>query len=111
MNVLSCNGRTVPREPGERTGVFTTGVVALREGQKIAVFFTGPKHAGENLADVLARRVAELGPPIQMCDALDRNRPKNFEVILADRTRHARRKLVHVLETLPQACRQRQARL
>ena len=105
MKVLSLNGRKVPREPGERTGVFTTGVVSIREGQKIALFFTGPKHAGENLADVLARRVAELGPPIQMCDALDRNLPKNFEVILANCTSHARRKFVNVVENFPEECR------
>ena len=54
----------------DRTGVFTSGIVSTREGKKIALFFTGRKHAGENLADVLAHRAAELGPPIQICDAL-----------------------------------------
>ena len=57
----------------DRTGVFTSGIVSTREGKKIALFFTGRKHAGENLADVLAQRAAELGPPIQMCDALAAN--------------------------------------
>jgi transposase len=54
----------------DRTGLFTTGVVATSEGQRIAVFFSGRKHAGENLRDVLLRRATDLPPPIQMCDAL-----------------------------------------
>ena len=105
MKVLSLNGRKLPREPGERTGVFTTGVVSTREGRKIALFFTGSKHAGENLTDVLARRAAELGPPIQMCDALDRNLPKDFEVVLANCTSHARRYFVNAVENFPEECR------
>jgi transposase len=105
MKVLALNGRRMPREPGERTGVFTTGVVSTRDKRKIALFFTGPQHAGENLADVLARRATELGPPIQMCDALDRNLPKDFEVILANCSSHARRHFVKVIESFPEECR------
>jgi hypothetical protein len=33
----------------------------------MALFFTGQKHAGENSAQVLARRAAGLQAPIQMC--------------------------------------------
>ena len=38
------------REPAdERTGVFTSGIVAITAAsQKIALYFTGAKHAGEN---------------------------------------------------------------
>ncbi|MGC9159757.1 MAG: IS66 family transposase, partial [Terracidiphilus sp.] len=54
-------------EDSERTGIFTSGIVSTRAGQKIALFFTGRKHAGENLADVLAQRAQELPAPIQMC--------------------------------------------
>src|ERR1039457_6206861 len=60
----------------ERTGVFTSGIVSTAQKQTIALFFTGRQHAGENLADVLQRRAAELAPPLQMCDALSRNLPK-----------------------------------
>jgi transposase len=45
-------------DPDERTGVFTTGIVSTRGGHRIALFFTGRQHAGENLTDVLARRAA-----------------------------------------------------
>ena len=45
------------RDPkDERTGVFTSGIVSTFEGRKIALYFTGWKHAGENLADVLKQR-------------------------------------------------------
>jgi len=61
----------------ERTGLFTSGIVSrTRQGQRIVMFFTGRKHAGENFARVLAERAQGLSPPIQMCDALSRNLPK-----------------------------------
>jgi transposase len=40
-------------ETPERTGIFTSGIVSIGGGCKIALFFTGHKHAGENLSDVL----------------------------------------------------------
>ncbi len=45
----------------ERTGVFTSGIVSIGEGHRIGLYFTGRKHAGENLADVLKQRAAGLG--------------------------------------------------
>jgi transposase len=76
------------RDPSdERTGVFTSGIVSVGEGLKIALYFTGSRHAGENLAEVLKQRSAELPSPIQMCDALSRNVPKlpaGVEILLAN---------------------------
>lgn len=48
----------------ERRGIFTTGIVAELEEKRIALFYTGPKHAGENLEALLEHRRAELSPPI-----------------------------------------------
>jgi hypothetical protein len=59
-----------------RTGTFTSGIVSIWREWRIALYFTGWKHAGENLADVLKQRAAERDAPIQMCDALSRNTPK-----------------------------------
>ncbi len=54
-----------------RRGLFTTGVVAgATAAGSQALFFSGHRHAGENLARVLKHRAEELPPPIQMCDAL-----------------------------------------
>jgi len=57
---------------------------------------TGRNHAGENMADILAKRRAALDPTVQMCDALSRNLPKDFKVILANCLAHARCKFVDV---------------
>jgi transposase len=92
----------------ERTGLFTSGIVSTRQGQRIALFFTGRRHAGENLAQVLAQRAAELPPPIQVCDALSRNvpkLPKKLQTILGNCNAHARRRLVQVTANFPEACR------
>jgi transposase len=88
-----------------RTGMFTTSIVALASGTKIMLFFSGQKHAGENLADLLSQRAKGLAPPMQMCDALSRNRPKDFEVILGNCLVHARRKFVQVVDRFPDECK------
>jgi transposase len=97
------------RDPkDERTGVFTSGIVSIGEGSKIALYFTGSRHAGENLAEVLKQRSAELRSPIQMCDALSRNVPKlpaGVEILLANCLAHGRRQFVDVAENFPNECR------
>ena len=88
-----------------RTGVFTTGIVAETEGRHIALFFTGRKHAGENLSDLLDKRPENLSTPIQMCDALSRNAPKGFKRLLANCLCHGRREFVKIIEDFPDKCR------
>jgi len=88
-----------------RRGLFTSGVVALHDGHRVALFFSGRRHAGENLAQVLAHRAAELPPPIQMCDALSRNLPGELQTILAHCLAHARRRFVEVYDRFPEPCR------
>jgi hypothetical protein len=93
------------KSKAERTGTFTSGIVATRDGQRIALFFSGHQHAGENLKDVLSRRAAELGAPIQMCDALSRNLPGELQTILANCLAHGRRRFVDVTDSFPAECR------
>jgi hypothetical protein len=90
---------------GERTGIFTSGILADAGGHRIALFFTGHQHPGENLADVLARRAAELPPPIQMCDALAANTAGELRTIVANCIAHARRNFVDVATNFPDECR------
>src|SRR5690606_4559755 len=95
-------------EGDERTGVFTSGIVSVGEGKKIALFFTGREHAGENLAAILKQRAAELPPPIQMCDALSRNVPKlpaGVEILLANCLAHGRRQFTEAAANFPAECR------
>lgn len=94
-----------PTEEGQRSGVFTSGIVSTREGRRIALFFTGKRHAGENLAEVLQKRQADLATPIHMCDALSRNMPRDLKVILTHCNAHARRKFVEVAPSFPDECR------
>ena len=97
------------RDPSDgRTGVFTSGIVSIGQSRRIALYFTGVKHAGENLAEVLRQRAAELGPAIQMCDALSRNVPKlgaGVEILLANCLAHGRRQFVEVAGSFPEQCR------
>ena len=97
------------RDPkDERTGVFTSGIVSTGQGRKIALYFTGSQHAGENLADVLKQRSRELPSLVQMCDALSRNVPRlasGTEILLANCLAHGRRQFVDVAENFPRECR------
>jgi transposase len=89
----------------ERTGMFTSGIVATRDGRRIALFFSGHQHAGENLKDVLSRRAAERGAPIQMCDALARNLPGELQTIVANCLAHGRRRFIDEVDRFPEECR------
>jgi len=89
----------------DRTGVFTSGIASIVGGHRIALFATGPKHAGENLADVLAGRDPDRDPPIQMSDALSRNAAGEHETVAASCLAHARRKYVEVASRFPDECR------
>jgi transposase len=93
------------KSASERTGVFTTGIISVNGDNRIALFFTGRQHAGENLATVLALRAAELAPPIHMCDGLSRNLPRELKTILSNCMAHARRRYVDVVENFPAECR------
>lgn len=97
------NGRKDRGEPSpERTGIFTSGIVSeVEAGRKVVLYFTGKRHAGENLARVLAERGAERGPPIQMCDGLERNAPDEIRTILSNCLVHARRQFVDVASGFP----------
>jgi transposase len=97
------------REPSDqRTGVFTSGIVSTGPGWKIALYFTGRQHAGENIADVLKLRAAESTPLIHMSDALSWNAsklPTGVEILLARCMAHGRRQFVEVAANFPGECR------
>lgn len=92
-------------QPKARTGMFVSGVVSVAGGRRVALFFTGRKHAGENLQVVLAERASELAPPLHMSDALDRNDPAEAETVRGCCLVHGRRKFVEIAESFPAACK------
>ena len=112
VKILELMGRRAEKSPPaddlhdpDRTGLFTSGVVSTRGGQRIAVFFSGRQHAGENLLDVLKHRAAELEAPIHMCDGLARNLPKQLQTILANCLAHGRRSFIDLFDRFPDECR------
>ena len=108
LAVMAASKTGAPIDDGiaaERKGMFTTGIAAIKAGIRIALFFTGRSHAGENLAAVLDKRCHVLPPPIQMCDALSRNYVHDFDVMLANCLTHSRRKFVDVHTDFPEQCR------
>ena len=100
MKILSQINQPDKDRPG-RKGIFTSGFMSIANDARIALFFTGHNHAGENMADILAKRSAGLGPPIQMCDGLSRNIPKEFKTILSNCLAHGRRGFVEINESFP----------
>lgn len=112
VRILELMGERAVKHPPEddkldpkRTGMFTSGVVSVRAGVRIGLFFSGRQHAGENLEDVLKCREAELDNPIHMCDGLARNLPRELEVIVANCLAHGRRKFVDLVDRFPDECR------
>lgn len=88
----------------DRTGLFTTAIVAKTAAGPVALFSSGRQHAGENLADLLDKRDPTLPPPIQMCDGLDRNLATGHSVVLSNCLAHARRHVVDEVGNHPELC-------
>lgn len=106
MRILDLPPMTVEDENGEgvaegRKGVRTSGIVARNGGHTIALYFSGHQHAGENLAEVLARRAEDLPTPIQMSDSLSHNTKGVEGTIVSYCLVHARRKFVEVEKSFP----------
>lgn len=88
----------------KRTGMYTTGVMAEHDGHKIALFFNGAKHAGENVAALLKKRLPDKPPIIQMCDALSANISKDVVDIVCNCLSHGFRKFDEIVNDFPTPC-------
>jgi transposase len=97
-SLLARGGLDLP----DRTGLFTTAIVAKTEDGLIALFASGRQHAGENLADLLDLRDERLPTPIQMCDGLERNTPDDHPVLEANCLTHGRRHVVDEVSSFPE---------
>jgi len=104
LSVISDN-RANPDK--KRTGMFTTGIIStINDNQKIALFYTGTKHAGENITALLQHRNKEKEKIILMCDALASNIPKLLQDIIIECNclSHGFRKFRDLLEYYPEIC-------
>lgn len=92
------------KERGERVGIYTTGIIAHKEGREIHLFFTGPRYAGENMDRLLEKRDPALPTPMQMSDASSMSPPKEHAIILLLCLIHARREFVDGYKQFPDEC-------
>ena len=88
----------------KRKGVFTTGILGKVDDKQVALFFTGRQHAGKNLNDLLDMREEGLLVPIQTCDALSRNSPKDHSTQKGLCNAHARRNFYEIASRWPKEC-------
>ena len=108
--VLSLKAERTKLEAAGQTpqalAINTSALVAVLAPQRqVTLYFTGNKHAGSNLADVLAQRSRELAPPIQMSDALPCNFVVEPDTLVSKCLTHGRRMFVDIVEHFPQQCR------
>ncbi len=87
-----------------RTGGHTTAMVADTGKNRIVLYATGWKHAGENVRDLLERRPLDLDEIRRMGDALYQNWIYEKGVI-GKCLVHARRMFVEVEKFFPEQCR------
>lgn len=103
MKILSLVQENKNKTAGERTGMFTTGIVSLIDNDRqIALFYTGRNHAGENITDLCRQRDSGRLPPVQMCDALSRNTTDEFNAIVCNCLTHGRRNFVSEIDNFPE---------
>lgn len=95
------------RKPEDkRTGLFTTGIVSQKNDRQVAIFVTGRNHAGENRAELLKKRPADLPKMIQMSDALAANTAYvSSDELIAFCLAHGRRNFVKIIDSFPTECR------
>lgn len=101
VRILSCLKED---EQAKGRATNTSGIVVKAGERKIALYLSGRHHAGENLAELLKKRSAELGRPIQMSDALAANTSVEKNVLSGHCLAHARRKVFDLLDAYPAEC-------
>jgi len=107
VRILSClkEDEEKKKKGEESRATQTSGLVIESGGHRIALYFSGRHHAGENLEQLLKLRQARLDRPIQMADALKVNWDHKEEVIEAKCMVHGRRGILEVEELEPAACK------
>ena len=103
--ILSLQVENQTRAAHERTGLFTTGIVAKGlDGTlpTIVLFASGRRHAGENLDRLLSKRAGAAGAPIHMADGS--SMAPRHERIVAKCLAHARRYFIEIDQAFPEHC-------
>lgn len=104
LRILS-HFKTVINNPNrQRRGCYTTAVMATHQNHPITLFYSSPKHAGENMARLLALRDKTLPPIKTMSDALSANLAHDFKVIVCHCLSHGLRKFSEIERFFPDEC-------
>jgi transposase len=85
----------------ERTGMQTTALIVQVGERRICLYYTGRRHAGENLEALLRQRAPGRDKPLGMSDALSRNNAEEAKLIRCHCLAHGRRKFRELDEDFP----------
>jgi transposase len=88
-------------KPEERTGMQTTALMVQVGERRICLYYTGRRHAGENLAALLLKREPGRGKPLVMSDALSSNNAEEDTLIRCHCLAHARRQFSDLADDFP----------
>lgn len=101
VEIIQANKRDPLRK---RKGTFTTTIYARAGPYEIVLYYSGVKHAGENLSEILKKRPEHLPPIIHMSDALAANLTEEFLNLIAKCLAHGRRKFTEIELFFPHEC-------
>src|SRR4030095_13727258 len=85
----------------ERTGIQTTVLIVQVGTRRICLYYTGRRHAGENLDALLRKREPDRDKPVVMSDALSSNNAQEDALIRCHCLAHGRRKFSELDEAFP----------
>jgi transposase len=88
-------------EVAARTGMQTTALIVQVGARRICLYYTGRRHAGENLEALLTKREPQREKPLVMSDALSSNKAEETHLIRCHCLAHGRRKFSELDEVFP----------
>ena len=103
--IVSLQIENQTRGAHERTGLFTTGIVAKGLDGKlptIVLYASGRRHAGENVDRLLSLRAATAGVPTHVADAS--SMAPRRKCISSKCMAHGRRKFIEIEDAFPEHC-------
>jgi hypothetical protein len=91
VKILTCLKENKSLPKGARVGMQTTGLGALIGERMVALYYSGRRHTGENLYQLLQQRPAHLDLVRVMADAAAKNWTPAFRSIICKCLQHARK--------------------
>ncbi len=104
VDIIRYNKQQVEKK--YKKGTNTSGILAMQDNRRIYLYFSGIQHAGQNLSDVLENREQTSKLPIQMSDALSRNKVnrESTHTIECHCIEHGKRQFTDIEHYFPPQC-------